>query len=258
MKINFEDLKAQMKESALSNTFEGRIEELETICLRIPGALPNRAPDARPKEHTLPWYAEQILFFIRVVRNLLKQGSASHAAAEALKVGVLAAEAQRLWPGLREWTKALDNESKERALVGDVMSIAAHAGQISRELSVSDYGLDMEIEFKSDDGKATGRMVRLQLKSGDSHLKKRKRDGAEIFKIKETRHADYWREYALPVWLVISNSSGQIRWMEIREYLKSKSDDGKKPVKQIVFTGEPFNVDSIRSLRDRMIGKRSS
>ena len=34
---------------------------------------------------------------------------------------------------------------------------------------MSDHGFDMEIEFKSDAGEATGRKAYLQLKSGDSH-----------------------------------------------------------------------------------------
>jgi len=41
----------------------------------------------------------------------------------------------------------LDSESKERALVG----------QISREFNVSDHGINMEIEFKDDAGRATGK-----------------------------------------------------------------------------------------------------
>ncbi len=75
----------------------------------------------------------------------------------------------------------LDNESQERALVGEVISTVALAGQLSREFSVSDKGLDMEIEFNNDDGDATGQRLYLQLKSGDSHLTIRKRDGAEVF-----------------------------------------------------------------------------
>jgi small GTP-binding protein len=90
----------------------------------------------------------------------------------------------------------LDNESKERSLVGDVISTVTLAGQISREFSVSDHGIDMEIEFKSDTGEATGRKVYLQLKSGDLHLSKLKRDGAEIFTIKDARHARYWMAQA--------------------------------------------------------------
>jgi uncharacterized protein DUF4365 len=147
----------------------------------------------------------------------------------------------------------LDSESKERALVGDVISTVALAGQISREFNVSDHGIDMEIEFKSDSGEATGRKVYLQLKSGDSYLTTRKSDGAQVFKIGKARHADYWREQAFPVLLVIRNSEGDIRWMDVREYLKRESDDGRKKLGQIVFTGERFDVMSVRRWRDSML-----
>jgi small GTP-binding protein len=147
----------------------------------------------------------------------------------------------------------LDNTSKERALVGEVISTVALAGQLSREFSVSDHGIDMEIEFKSDAGEATGRKVYLQLKSGDSYLSKRKRDGAEIFKLPDVRHACYWMDQAFPVLLVIRNAEGEVRWMEVRDYLKHASDNGKKPVRQIVFAGERFDVMSVRGWRDRAL-----
>ena len=72
----------------------------------------------------------------------------------------------------------LDSESKERALVGEVISTVALAGQISREFNVSDHGIDMEMEFKNDAGEATGQKLYLQLKSGDSYLRQRRRDAA--------------------------------------------------------------------------------
>ncbi len=118
----------------------------------------------------------------------------------------------------------LDNESKDRALVGEVISTVALAGQISREFNVSDHGIDMEIEFKDDTGEATGRKLYLQLKSGDSYLRERKRDGAEIFTIKDERHARYWAAQEFPVMLVIRTSDGEVRWMEIRELLKSVNE----------------------------------
>ena len=156
-------------------------------------------------------------------------------------------EAQQQVRELRQQSDViLDNESKERALVGEVISTVALAGQICREKTVSDHGIDMEIEFKDDNNEATGRMLFLQLKSGDSYLRSRKRDGSEIFKITKARHAKYWREQAFPVLLVIRTSDGEVRWMEIREYLKLKSDDGKKAVRQIVFEGERFDVMSVR------------
>jgi hypothetical protein len=149
----------------------------------------------------------------------------------------------------------LDNADKERTLVGEVISTVSLAGQISRELTVSDNGIDMEIEFKTDAGEATGRKLYLQLKSGDSYLKKRKRDGAEVFAIKDERHARYWMGQAFPVLLVVRNSEGEVRWMEVRDWLRRASDGGSKLVKQIVFDGERFDVMSVRRWRDRVLGQ---
>ena len=147
----------------------------------------------------------------------------------------------------------LDNESKERALVGEVISTVALAGQISREFNVSDHGIDMEIEFKDDSGKATGQKLYLQLKSGDSYSRRRRRDEVEVFTIKDERHARYWMSQAFPVLLVIRTSEGEVRWMEVRDWLKDASEDGKKPVKRIVFEGERFDVMSVRRWRDRVL-----
>jgi len=151
-----------------------------------------------------------------------------------------------------ESARILDSESKERVLVGDVISTVALAGQISREFSVSDHGIDMEIEFKSDSGEATGRKVYLQLKSGDSHLTRRKKDGAEIFAIHEKRHAEYWQQQAFPVYLIIRDSGGDIRWMEIRDHLRRVAQGSRSP-RSIVFTGQRFDVMSVRRWREESL-----
>jgi len=62
---------------------------------------------------------------------------------------------------------------------------------------------------------------------------------------------------AFPVLLVIRNPEGEVRWMEVRDWLKHVSDNGKKPVKQIVFEGERFDVMSVRRWRDRVLGPTS-
>lgn len=162
---------------------------------------------------------------------------------------------QRVRELLRESATVLDNESKERALVGEVISTVALAGQFSRELTVSDHGIDMEIEFKNDDGEATARKLYLQLKSGDSYLRERKKDGAEIFTIQNDRHARYWMDQAFHVLLVIRNSEGEVRWMEVRDWLRHESDNGRIPVKQILFEGERFDVMSVRRWRDRVLAE---
>lgn len=70
---------------------------------------------------------------------------------------------QRVRDMQEEAKLVLDNESKERVLVGEVISTVALAGQISREKNVSDHGIDMEIEFKDDANEATGELLFLQL-----------------------------------------------------------------------------------------------
>lgn len=152
----------------------------------------------------------------------------------------------------------LDNESRERALVGDVISTVALAGQISREKNVSDHGIDMEIEFKDDAGKATGKMLFLQLKWADSYFRERHSDVAEIFTIKNEADARYWVDQAFRVLLVIRIASGEVRWMEIRDWLKRESDNGTKAVKQIVFSGERLDVMSVRRWRDKALLKSQS
>jgi hypothetical protein len=41
--------------------------------------------------------------------------------------------------------------------------------------------------------------------------------------------------------------------MEIRDYLKRESDNGRKAVKQIVFKGERFDVMSVRRWRENVL-----
>ena len=147
----------------------------------------------------------------------------------------------------------LDNESKQLLLEGEVISTVTLAGQICRKFSSSDHGINMEIEFRDDTGQATGRKLYLQVKSGDSYLLKRKRDGVEVFTIRNERHARYWMRQPFPVMLVIRNSDGEIRWMEVREWLIRTSKGGKEPIKQVVFDGERFDVMSVRRWREPLI-----
>lgn len=147
----------------------------------------------------------------------------------------------------------LDNESKERALVGDVISTVALAGQICRERNVSDHGIDMEIEFTSDQNEPTGELVFLQLRSGDS-LRKRESDGADVFPIEDERDARFWMAQEFPVLLLIRSSEGEVLWMEVRDWLREASDNGKNAVKHIVFEGERLDVMSVRGWRADALG----
>ena len=71
-----------------------------------------------------------------------------------------------------------------------------------------------------------------------------------MFTIRDERHGRYWMAQALPVLLVIRTSEGEVRWMEVREWLRARA-----AVKQIVFEGERFDVMSVRRWRDRVLGE---
>lgn len=154
--------------------------------------------------------------------------------------------------------EALDTESKERVLVGEVISTVALAGQISRELTVSDHGIDMEIEFTSNAGRATGRKLYLQLRSGDSHLMRRELDGQDIIAMPSERHARYWMEQRSPVMVVVRSSSGEVRWMDVRESLRRESTGKSELARHIVFAAERFDVMSVRRWRERALGSSAT
>jgi len=145
----------------------------------------------------------------------------------------------------------LDNESRELILVGHATAIAAEAGQIFRPVAWADWGIDGEIEFKNDQGQASGQRLYLQLKTDDSYLYQRSRDDEEIFTIKNPRHAEYWLNQAYPVMLVIRTSDGRIRWMNVTDYLK---EHGKK-TKQIVFQGQPFTAPDVVRKRAEILAR---
>ena len=123
------------------------------------------------------------------------------------------------------------------------------------------------LEFTDDEGKGSGKYLYLQLKAGPSHLRKRKSDGVEIFRIKKQRWVKYWLKQPGPVMLVIGTFAGDqeppmgreklefanVRWMEISSYLRDKSQHGTKPVRSIEFKGERLDMSSVNRWRRKML-----
>jgi len=147
----------------------------------------------------------------------------------------------------------IDNESRELILEGHARAVTGEAGQIYHGYTGSDWGIDGEIEFKDYRGRASGARLYLQLKSGDSHLRHRQRDDVDVFDITNPRWAEYWQQQAYPMMLVIRTSDGEIRWMEVSEYLRGETKRQGKPPRQIVFDGEPFTALNLLRLRERLL-----
>jgi small GTP-binding protein len=144
-------------------------------------------------------------------------------------------------------TQELDTQALEQILTGHMQAICGEANQIFRELTKFDYGIDGEVEFKDDAGKASGKKIYVQLKSGGSYLRERKRDHKEIFDVKDARHLEYWVNQPVDVYLVIRDAEETIRWMNLTRYLKDRTDKGSR---QIVFEGEKLDFEAIWRVRD--------
>lgn len=143
----------------------------------------------------------------------------------------------------------LSNQALEQILIGHMMTICGNANQIFRPATMADYGIDGEIEFRDNQGQASGRKIYVQLKCGGSHLRHRQRDETEVFDA-ERRHLEYWTSQPVDVYLVIRDSEKAIRWMNVTRYLVSRED---RTSRQIVFDGEEVTTEQMWQVRDRYL-----
>jgi hypothetical protein len=133
-----------------------------------------------------------------------------------------------------------------------MMAIVGEANQIFRPVTMFDHGIDGEVEFKDNDGKASGKRIYIQLKSGNSYLRTRKSDGSEVFDVKDDRHFEYWISQPVDVYLVIRRTDEiiggpAVRWMNVTRYLKSRKD---KKSRQIIFNGDKLDMEAVWTVRD--------
>jgi hypothetical protein len=99
-----------------------------------------------------------------------------------------------------------------------------------------DVGIDGVIEFVKD-GEATGRLLAIQVKSGDSYVVPGK-DGF-IVPVDEA-HLNYWQSYNLPVVLVCYSPSRKLAaWQDIKWYIQYQRQREK------VFPQEKVSIKSI-------------
>jgi len=153
----------------------------------------------------------------------------------------------------RRAAEEITSASKEGVMVGEVQTIVFSADQIYRIQVEPDEGVDGEIEFRNTKKKATGVTFRVQLKSGDSHLRKRA-GGTEIFPIKAHYERHWATKDTVPVLLIVRNSTGRLRFMNATNAIRAAQKKAPgKPVKQIEFTGEEFTREAVLRLRDERL-----
>ena len=131
------------------------------------------------------------------------------------------------------------NSREERKGVNRLASAISDLGLIWRETPSSDVGIDGQIEFVDADGLATGLIVAVQVKSGSSYLRG---DEHSILYRPSGKHANYWREFPVPVLLAIHDpDSRSIFWTDARQQLRSPvgTDDISVPRSQTVADADP-------------------
>lgn len=121
---------------------------------------------------------------------------------------------------------AKDTDLTSRIGVNLVESIMLDFGWVFREQSVSDEGVDAQVETKID-GKTSGRLLALQIKTGPSYFKEPKDDGW-IFRFKE-RKARLWLDHALPAIVVFVDPKSRIAyWQRVSPETVTSTGKGYK------------------------------
>jgi WD40 repeat protein len=167
---------------------------------------------------------------------------------------------QRILAMEEKASRELDSQALEQILIGHVMAIVGEANQIFRPFTMFDQGIDGEIEFKDEAGRPSGKKIYVQLKSGNSYLRTRRKDGREVFDVKAERQLEYWIRQAADVYLIIRQTDEKtgesiIRWMNVTRYLK---EHGGPKTRQIVFSGEKLTMDAVWRARDLALGSEPS
>lgn len=115
-----------------------------------------------------------------------------------------------------------DKQLQERDGVYAFASAVTKKGLIWRETPNSDVGIDGQIEYRNEQGQASGSLVAVQIKSGISYIGK---SHSRIRFRPSPKHAHYWREFPVPVLLVIHDpANDELYWVDARQQLRADSN----------------------------------
>ncbi len=138
-------------------------------------------------------------------------------------------------------------ENTERiGVIAVGLEIESKLSWIFREQPTSDYGIDAHVEIV-DQRRVTGRLIGLQIKSGQSYFDEPV-DGGYTFR-GETKHLDYWMGHSLPILVVLHNpSTGATHWQVVNQKTVERTEKGWKLT---VPTSQMFD-ESARAVLSRL------
>lgn len=149
----------------------------------------------------------------------------------------------------------------ERKGVHGVGLFFSSNGWIFREQTTDDYGIDAHVEIPDEEGKPTGKLVAIQIKSGKSYFNNLV--NGQYIHSTTAHHAEYWLNHSLPVIIILVNTeTNEMFWQHVddnstekaRVHWKIKVPLGntlcKESLKSIASLSEaPMHIQKINRLR---------
>jgi len=137
--------------------------------------------------------------------------------------------------------------------VGDIgvdlvaLAVKREFSWIFRRQPENDLGIDGQIETVDSFRQGTGRLIAVQIKTGDSFFKHEQKNGYIFYG--KNKHLKYWLSHSLPVIITICNSqSGVCYWVEVTRTNIENTDQGWKiliPKKQTISSSNKYLLEEI-------------
>jgi hypothetical protein len=148
------------------------------------------------------------------------------------------------------FVKADDHQLVERQGVALVQSLTVtDLRWLFREQAVSDVGIDAQLEIVVN-GRATGRLLALQIKSGDSYFREAVQHGF-VYR-SDLEPLDYWLNHSLPVFVVICKpGTGEAYWQVVSGQTVMRTNTGWK---MVIPSANRFQADAVGRLQSTAAG----
>ena len=138
-------------------------------------------------------------------------------------------------------------------IVGTAL-IFERLGCIFREQTIEDYGIDAHVEF-IENGQATGKLIALQIKSGDSWFEEKK--GNNIIFRGKNKHLEYWQNHSLPVIVVLyKDSENTAYWQAVNNNTVQRTETGWKLLIPLDRQVNSHALEQLKKLSQKIISAR--
>jgi hypothetical protein len=140
---------------------------------------------------------------------------------------------------------------------GVALLVVGALGWKFREQHESDWGIDAIIEIAEDD-RPIGRLIALQIKSGESRLSQMNRNGRWTM-YGEKHHLSRWLEYQIPVLVVLYDPASQAAyWQHVNEHTAEWTPAGFKIDVPVAQRLDRSSRAALRAVAEQWVPRRAT